>query len=231
MGHIAELVDDDDEDKKPVFRFDYLMRVKAPAGTEILLGDIRKILYFLRDDLGFRITKVTYDGFESTDSIQQLRKKRFTAEKVSIDKSTLPYEDLRDAIYEDRVEFPPYITELTKGESDKRVEIAVKELSELQDTGKKIDHPVLGSKDVADAMAGVVHELIGDRHYRRGVASLDVARAQREQKTGTDDILRSMIDDKVGGNFWSPQVPKLPDNVTADLGIVIPMHLRPGPRR
>lgn len=222
MGHIAGLKEDIDGEEKPIIVFDFLLRFHAAAGQEILLSDVRKIIYHLRDNLKFRVTKVTYDGFESTDSVQQLRKKKFIAEKASVDKSTLPYEDLRDAIYEERLEFPPYITELNRGDDD-LVEIALKELSELQDTGKKIDHPVKGSKDVADSMAGVVHELIGDRKYRRGVASLNVVRSQ--SATGTDDARAA----EILSYTQTPNLPPLIPSVDrlSDLGIVIPMHLRP----
>jgi hypothetical protein len=51
-------------------------------------------------------------------------------------------------------------------------------LSQLVDDGKKIDHPQNGSKDVSDAMAGVVHVLMGDRSFRRGV-SLQQQRTSR----------------------------------------------------
>lgn len=169
MGHVREMVEIDEE-LKPYIVFDMLYRVKAAPGTEIILGDIRHLVYRLKDDLRFRIKKVTMDGFQSTDSMQQFRKRKIDAEYVSVDRNVLPYHDLREAIYEDRVEFPPYMTYVNKGDV-KLVEIAVKELTELTDTGKKIDHPHGGSKDITDAMAGVTHVLMGDRQYRKGVHS------------------------------------------------------------
>lgn len=230
MGHICGITDSEDGESQPIIKFDLLMRIKAAAGTEIMQSDIRRIIYHLRDELGFRINKVTYDGFESTDSIQQLQKRRFNAEKVSMDKTTLPYEDLRTAIYEERLLFPPYITEWTKGQTDKLVNIALKELSELQDNGRKVDHPPTGSKDVTDAMAGVTYELIGDRRYRRGVVSLDAARARRElEKTGTEASIWGPNSNptsdiwKTGGR--PPMSPEVP--ATFDLGIIVPTHLRP----
>jgi len=185
MGHVAEVVDLDGE-MKPYIVFDFLMRIKAAPGTEILLQEVRRIIYHIRDDLGFKIACVSMDGFQSTETKQQLRKRKFRTEYVSVDRSKLPYEDLRDAIYEDRIEFPPYITYLYKGDTDK-LQIAVKELSELEEDDRKVDHPESGSKDVADAMAGVVYRLMGDRSYRRNVSSLDEARERREAvQTGTD---------------------------------------------
>lgn len=181
VGHVREVVEIEGE-HKPYIVFDILARWRAPAGTEIMLGDLRRFIYALKDDFGFNIKRVTMDGFQSTDTRQQLAKRRFESDHVSPDKSKLPYEDLREAIYENRVEFPPYMAYLNPGDTD-LVEIAVKELTELTDTGLKIDHPHKGSKDVADAMAGVTYTLMGDRSYRRKVVSLDSYRDQQSQQS------------------------------------------------
>jgi hypothetical protein len=174
MGHVRELKEVDDE-LQPYIVFDFLMRIRPAPGREIVLGDIRKIIYHVRDGLGFRIKKVTLDGFQSTDTIQQLQKKRFDADYLSVDRNLLPYQDLRDAIYEQRIEWPRTMALMKHGDT-KLVDIAYQELSQLIDTAKKIDHPIGGSKDIADAMAGVTHTLMGDRTYRRGVSSTSRAR-------------------------------------------------------
>lgn len=169
MGHVEGIVDIDGEDK-PYIVIDLLYRMKARPGYEIQLSDVRRLLYDLRDERGFRLKVVTYDGFESTDSVQQLRKKRFLADRLSVDRTTLPYEDLRDAIIDERLEFPPYFTFRNLADT-KTEEVAVRELMQLEDTGKKIDHPTKGSKDLADAIAGVVTTLMGDRSFHRKVSS------------------------------------------------------------
>lgn len=184
MGHV-EAVKEVDGELKPYIVFDMLYRVKAAAGTEIMLQDIRHLLYDLRDDRKFKIRTVTMDGFQSTDTMQQLNRRRFHADYLSVDRNKNPYEDLREAIYERRIEFPPYYTYLAPG-SDQRVNIAIRELEQLTDTGKKIDHPPDGSKDVADAMAAVVFTLMGDRSYSRGSRpiSMDSGSPMDMQVTG-----------------------------------------------
>jgi hypothetical protein len=169
MGHVDSIVEIDGEEK-PYIVIDFLMRMKARPGSEIILGDIRKILYDLRDERNFKFKIVSYDGFQSTDSLQQLRKKRFTAKHISVDREKLPYEDLRDAIMDERIEFPRYLTYVSIGDT-KTEEVLVRELLQLQDTGKKIDHPAKGSKDLADAVAGVCTTLMGDRSFHRRVRS------------------------------------------------------------
>ncbi len=179
MGHVKEMVERDNE-RKPHIVIDMLLRIKALPGQEIFLADVRRVVYMLRDDLKFKLNMVTMDGFESTDTMQQLQRKRFGAEYVSVDKQVLPYHDLREALYEDRIDFPPYICDIHTENGTEQVEILVKELSELMDTGRKIDHPVHGSKDVADAVAGVVFTLMGDRNYHRSVIGLGQVSSNRQ---------------------------------------------------
>lgn len=200
MGHVAEVVELDGE-LKPYIVFDFLMRIKAAPGTEIMLQEVRKIIYDLKDVHRYRIGKVGMDGFQSTEMKQQLRKRRFQTEYISMDRSKLPYEDLRDAIYEDRIEWPPYMTYIEKG-ADKTIDIAFKELSELEDDDKKIDHPVNGSKDVADCMAGVVYMLMGDRSYRRGAAS-----AAREESAARRDLTKVDPGGPSGYSGWGIGLP------------------------
>jgi hypothetical protein len=225
MGHIAEIKEIDGE-KKPYIVIDCMIRIKAMPGTEILLSDVRRIIYDLKEERGFRIYSVSIDGFQSTDTMQQLRKKKFVSEYLSVDRSTLPYEDLREAIYEERLEFPPYQTYLTKG-ADRTVEIAIQELTELQHDGKKVDHPSKGSKDVADGMAGVVSTLMGDRTYRKGVTSLTAASSSDEaelQATGTTGQYGSVL--PFPGRGSGLQAP-VPPSVGGSMGLSIPKRLQP----
>lgn len=183
MGHVSHVIEIDGE-HKPYIVIDMLMRIKALPGSEIFLADVRHRVYALKDDLRFRLIKVTMDGFESTDTLQQLQKRRYETELVSVDRQVLPYHDLREALYEDRIEFPPYICDVRTDVGSHPEEILVKELTLLVDNGKKIDHPVNGSKDVADAVAGVTFTLMGDRRYRRKVVNLEQVRDQRLATAG-----------------------------------------------
>lgn len=225
MGYVESIVEIDGE-KRPYIVFDCLIRMHAAPGQEILIQDVRRIVYDLKDDRGFRIYSISMDGFQSTDSLQQFRKKKFMADYLSVDKSTLPFEDLRDAIYERRVEFPPYVTHLRFGDST-RTEIAFKELTELQYTGKKIDHPPQGSKDVADAMAGVVSTLMGDRTYRKGVLS-----QRAPDSSNLDEILASDGTTGMGNVLPFPgmgnglQAP-LPPAAGGMMGLTLPPRLQP----
>ena len=230
MGYVESIVEIDGE-KKPYIVIDCLMRIKARPGTEIMLSDVRRIIYDLKEEMGFKVYSVSMDGFQSTDTMQQLRKKKYRVDYLSVDKSTLPYEDLREAIYERRIEFPPYKTYIKSGDA-LQVDVLVQELMELTDTGKKIDHPVGGSKDLADAVAGVTSTLMGDRTYRKGITSIHPASSDEDfdmKSTGTDGkILQfptfpSNLDQYAGQAAVPPMAGGL-------MGLTIPQRLQP-PRK
>lgn len=167
MGHIPEMVEINGE-LKPVIVIDFLLRIKPRGGQQLMLSDFRRTIVELRDERKFKISLVTFDGFQSMDSMQILRhQKKFNTDELSVDRTKGPYEELREAIYERRIEFPRYLTYMNHNDTDV-VDIGVKELLELQDTGRKIDHPHGGSKDVTDAMAGVVYALMGNYTFQRG---------------------------------------------------------------
>jgi hypothetical protein len=156
MGHVAgfkSVVRRDEEgfkhqERAPIIYIDLVLRIVPPIGDEIMMGDVRRFVYQLSKH-GYLITLVTMDSWQSAEAIQKLNSKGFKAEVLSVDKTTEPYEYLKSALYEDRLNLYEYPT-LTK------------ELRELQHDRikKKVDHPPRGSKDISDAVAGVCHTLI-----------------------------------------------------------------------
>lgn len=231
LGYIDRIVENEDGEKVPYIAYDALMRLHAPPGQEILISEVRRVVYELKEALGFRVYSVSMDGFQSTDSLQQFRKKKYMADYLSVDKSTLPYEDLRDAIYERRCEFPPYMTYIRLG-ADKQIAIAVKELMELRYTDKKkIDHPPQGSKDVADAMAGVATTLMGDRTYRKGVSFLRAPSQDDQQQSwqadGTTGMGNVLPFPGAGGGLQAP----IPPKTGGMMGLTIPPRLQPKGKR
>ena len=157
MGHSPGMMDVGGE-QKPIIVIDMIVRMVAPAGGQIELANMRQLLYRLRDDLGFRFKKITLDSYQSTDMMQQLSRNRFKSELLSVDRTIVPYYDLREALYEGRLALPTVMSRVRP--SDPPIDILRKELLELQDMGLKIDHPPRGSKDIADAIAGVVTSLM-----------------------------------------------------------------------
>lgn len=129
---------------RPVIRMDLVLQIVAPKRGEIQISSVRGVLYQLRD-LGMDFGKVSYDSWGSDESIQTLNAEGFTAERFSVDTSTEPYEQAKQALYDDRVmcyKNPILALELSTIMIDLKA--------------NKVDHPPHGSKDVSDAFAGVV---------------------------------------------------------------------------
>ena len=206
MGHVLEVRDIDGE-LKPYIVIDLIKRWTAASGGEIDLSEVRRFIYHLRDERKFKITKVTMDGYQSADMQQQLRKKRFRTDDVSVDKQKLPYYDLREALYEDRIEIPNYLVKLRPADTE-LVEIAFRELTELIDAGVKVDHPPDGSKDVADALAGVTFTLMGDRAFRRNVTSLSSYK-ELKKVSGDSTFVHPTLG-KMDGWGGVPKMPEVP---------------------
>jgi len=139
LGHIQDY-----KEGKPFFATDAMIRIKGTKTDPIIFEKIRKIIYQIQD-LGFQVKCITLDGFQSTDMIQILRAKGFTAELLSVDKTVLPYGNLKNAINEHRVSCP----------YDAILDREVRNLEDID--GKKIDHPFRGSKDLSDALCGWIN--------------------------------------------------------------------------
>ena len=135
----------------PVINFDFILEVAPPRNGEIQFEDIRKLFYAVREQ-GVNLKWISFDSYQSADSLQILRQKTFITGKVSMDKTALPYEVMKTAFYDGRVKAPKH---------DK----ALSEIVRLERNPQSglIDHPQNFSKDCADAVAGVVYGLT----YRR----------------------------------------------------------------
>lgn len=122
-------------------------RLQAPEGGEVDLSRVRQLVLDLRRR-GFNIAQVSYDGFQSVDSRQILRRQGFRTKLVSVDRDMSAYETLKELINCGRLRMYHY-------------EPLLRELRSLELVrGRKVDHPARGSKDVADAVAGAVSEAI-----------------------------------------------------------------------
>jgi len=134
---------------------DLALQIRARAGQEIQLEEVRLFLGYLKHQLRFNIRKATYDGWQSLGEIQQMRKIGILSEEQSVDKDRIAYDTLKTFIYQGL--FSCYWHP-----------VLIRELEELQvlDNGK-VDHPdnssrrateegrIEGSKDVSDGAAGV----------------------------------------------------------------------------
>jgi hypothetical protein len=98
----------------------------------------------MRDTLKIPIRWVTYDGFQSADSRQIMRKQGFKTDYISVENRDA-YAPFRTAMF---------FHERIACAEHERVFTELSEVSEVDPEKGKIDHPAGGSKDGADAMVG-----------------------------------------------------------------------------
>jgi hypothetical protein len=114
----------------------------ACGEREVDFDRIRQVILGLAS-AGFPIASVSYDGWQSADSIQLLAKQGVVAVEQSTDRTMGPYDTMKELLYGDRLTLPAHASLQRELE---RLELVA---------GKKVDHPPKGSKDLADAVAGV----------------------------------------------------------------------------
>jgi hypothetical protein len=162
----------------PVIYIDLILRIVPPPGGEIILNDIRVLIYDLRE-IGFKIGLITMDSYQSKDTQQTLAAKGFNVDELSVDADMEPYNRLKMAVYEDRVKAYLHDT-------------LIKELKGLERNKKKgkVDHRRKGSKDIADALAAVVHNCETRTISEPVAPSLGVVESpmDEEEKTRRDEI-------------------------------------------
>lgn len=126
---------------------DFILRVEPPKNGEIIFDKIRELIYKLTA-LGLPIRWVSFDTYQSTDSIQLLRQKGYVTGIQSMDTSTDAYDVTKTALLDGRIKAPLH-------------PVCYKEFISLEKNTKDqtIDHPPQGSKDCSDAVAGVTFGL------------------------------------------------------------------------
>ena len=131
------------------------LSIQPSQAKELDISAVRDWVVALRNVHNVPIYRITYDGYNSAESIQAVRKLGIRSKVISMDKTDGPYEAVKRALYQDRLALAPN-------------DILVRELTQLdknEQTGK-IDHPAKGSKDISDAVAGAWTSAITSRQYR-----------------------------------------------------------------
>jgi hypothetical protein len=152
IGHVdrwVEVVRTDPEGGKftdlcPYYIIDFMLRIYPPPAEQIYMPDVRVMLYHFMAR-GYRFIGFSSDTYQYVELHQQVRRKGITPRVISMDTSTVAYDELKSAFYEKRIEiyhYQPFVDEFKDLEYDRVV--------------GKVDHPTGGSKDVSDAVAGVV---------------------------------------------------------------------------
>lgn len=181
--------------KLPVVRVEWMVAVERSKryrmDDEIPFYKIRQ---FLRDlkNLGINVKKVTFDKFQSADMIQLLKREGFEVDLLSVDKDDDVYKNLSMLYVEGRIKHPD-------------VKLYRKELFDLEYDRKKrkIDHPENGSKDLSDAVAGAVWNVV--KEFNFAVHNMEEFARYPEEVSYQEDLLDVLMKEarrKRVGNWW-----------------------------
>lgn len=139
----------------PYYVVELAVSIQPSQAAELDIAEVRNWVAALKTVHQVPIYMVTYDGFASAESVQTLRRTGIRSEVISMDRTDEPYQMLRRALYQDRIEL---------ADND----LLLRELTHLERDEKngRVDHPPKGSKDVADAVAGAIYAATTSRPYR-----------------------------------------------------------------
>jgi len=126
--------------------------IQPDVNNEIDIAEVRSFVRMLKAKHGYPIKGVSYDGFDSRESIQQWRKDGMPSRVLSVDRTSVPYKQFRDAMYDRRIALPD--------DDDLLSEIIELEYDADKD---KVDHSVIGKKDLADAVCAAFQNMLERR--------------------------------------------------------------------
>lgn len=136
--------------KVPIVTVDLMLEIKPPKKPQqISFAKIRDFLLYLREVQKVNIALITFDQFQSAQMRQELVDLGFNVGYLSVDRTTTQYDSLAGLYYDRRIKH--YEHQTYKRELFNLIKYTQK---------RKIDHPLKGSKDTSDAVAGSVFNAI-----------------------------------------------------------------------
>lgn len=208
MSHVekwetrVELVEADDgeileqEIVVPIIRNDFTIAFTADIGEkpsrEIQIRWARMLAFELIKR-GFVLASFTFDGFQSTDTIQILNSKGIESDRVSTDRDPDIWKTIKDVASDNRLRMPFEQLLMNELEALSRVD------------GGKVDHPPGGSKDLADAFAcSIVGAIAAGGEEDSGHEVVDIGAKFFEVGEALAPLEGDVDLELVGGGFGLP---------------------------
>lgn len=158
MLEVPSGIKDDDSERlvrvkesRPTTIFDLLLKFEPPVGGRIVPHDVLMFVLSVVKVCGFTVQRVSYDQYQSADSLASWKGMGIETEKLSVDRTDEPYLILRAAAQQKRISFYDY-------------KALYADCGSLQHdiVKKKVDHTPGGSKDVSDCVAAVATHIERD---------------------------------------------------------------------
>jgi len=138
----------------PVIELDLITRFVVKPEQELNFGEIRELIFALKNEMGFDIKLIVSDSYESIDFKQIMLQSGFDFVVFGTDAHRETYDTFLEAVLDGRFiwfKHDPLLYELQR----------------LEDLVKKIDHPPTSGKDLADALVLAVYFASG-RKFLKG---------------------------------------------------------------
>ena len=156
----------------PVVVVDSVKYWTPKSDANVSFDEVRNYVLGLRRR-GFNIKLVTFDRWNSIDSIKMLNDSGMNADRLSVSKKH--YDDISLLVQEERIKGP-------------EIKLLIDELLELRIMkGEKVDHPRKGSKDLADAVTGAVFNAVANTNKERNTV-IEVKYLEPSMTTQTNYI-------------------------------------------
>lgn len=153
--------------KEMVFRHVFSIGLQCPPNDELSMIKVKDFIHYLKYELGWNITGVSCDGYQSLMLLQSLKLDGFDAKEVSMDivdtkkKECVGYTSFRNTLLEKRIylldlyELQRELTALEKNESTGKVD-------HPKQTVKMVNGEMVKSvgKDIADSLGGAVYNAV-----------------------------------------------------------------------
>lgn len=180
----------------PAFTHVFSVDIKAPTGDKIPYAKITAFIKWLRKS-GFNISRISRDQFQSEYMAQLLEQEGFDVDKLSVDRTPDGYIAMRSLLLEQRIDMLP-------------VKLLQDEFIQLQRdslTGK-VDHPVGGSKDLADSVTrctwnAILHNDVIHPSKKSAISASASVNAGSSHITVNNRRVGNMFPNLNGKNFLS----------------------------
>jgi hypothetical protein len=148
-------------ESRPVTIIDFMMKFTPPLGGRIDIKQVRVLVMAIATYLGWQWEEVTYDQFQSAESIAAWNAEGVKSYVFSVDRTDGPYQHLRSSAYDGRISYyayPPLASDYGSLDWDAKKQ--------------KVDHRAGGTKDVSDTVAAVVAHVERHNPAIRGTATI-----------------------------------------------------------
>lgn len=161
---IDDVILNDDDTLSIKVKFDFILNIIPPrAPAKVDISKVRSLIPWLSKNKDINWGMISYDQYQSQESMQELDKAGFPVKYQSVDKTDEAYLLLVDYIYENKVKFP-YNEEFERN---------LFNLVHFREK-RKVDHTATGGKDISDSVAGSLMNAISSDYFQKDIIQKDL---------------------------------------------------------